>query len=256
MRKLLLPFAFLMGLSVFAQDLIIKKDQTEVKAKVIELTDELIKYKKQELLDGPIYSIKNSEVFMIVYKNGTKEYISQKISSTVVPVQETTEGNFSNQIQSAVNQVYLKPSNQGVQSKSTNSIDSNRTYKSGFYASYFINSPSGVISYSMSSDFRIFDSFCAGVGFSNTIIDTEYVSDSYFGLNLIANYKIALGDSFHIYPGLGYTYTEFGSSTGWLVGANWYFYKYKTGRNKGALLGLNATVYDANSTSLGLVLKW
>ena len=78
MNKLFLSFTLLMSLSVFAQDLIIKKDQTEVKAKVIELTDELIKYNKYELLDGPIYSIKNSEVLMIAYKNGTKEYISQK----------------------------------------------------------------------------------------------------------------------------------------------------------------------------------
>jgi uncharacterized protein (TIGR02145 family) len=81
MKTLLLTFTLLMGLNLFAQDLIIKKDQTEVKAKVIELTDELIKYNKYEMLDGPIYSIKKSEVFMIVYKDGTKEYISNKATN-------------------------------------------------------------------------------------------------------------------------------------------------------------------------------
>lgn len=65
-----------------AQDLIVKNDKTEIKAKIIELTDDTIKYKKFEMLDGPIYNIKNSEVFMIFYKNGTKEYINKQPNGT------------------------------------------------------------------------------------------------------------------------------------------------------------------------------
>jgi hypothetical protein len=60
---------------VTAQDVIIKNDKTEIKGKVYELTDSDIKYKKKELMDGPIYSIKKAEVFMIIYANGIKEYI-------------------------------------------------------------------------------------------------------------------------------------------------------------------------------------
>jgi hypothetical protein len=61
-----------------AQDIIVKNDKTEIKAKIEEITETTIKYKKFEMLDGPIYNISVSDVFMIMYKNGTKEYIQAK----------------------------------------------------------------------------------------------------------------------------------------------------------------------------------
>ena len=63
---------------LLAQDIIVKNDKTEIKAKITEILDEVIKYKKFEMLDGPIYSIKKIEVFMLIYQNGTKEYIESK----------------------------------------------------------------------------------------------------------------------------------------------------------------------------------
>lgn len=69
----------------FAQDVIVKNDKTEIKAKVLEITDELIKYKKFEMLEGPTYNINKTEVFMIIYKNGTKEYIEQSKTTVAVP---------------------------------------------------------------------------------------------------------------------------------------------------------------------------
>ncbi len=74
-RTILLMAVLFVGGMAKAQDIIVKNDKTEIKTKVIELTEELIKYKKFELLDGPIYSIKKTEVFMIIYENGTKEYM-------------------------------------------------------------------------------------------------------------------------------------------------------------------------------------
>jgi hypothetical protein len=56
-----------------AQDVIIKNDKTELKTRVVEISDIEIKYKKFDMLDGPSYTIKKSEVFMIVYQNGQKE---------------------------------------------------------------------------------------------------------------------------------------------------------------------------------------
>jgi hypothetical protein len=83
--KLLLIFFYF---GSFAQDVIVKNDKTEIKAKVLEITDQVIKYKKFELLEGPTYNINKVEVFMIIYKNGTKEYIEQpKVAST--PVKQT-----------------------------------------------------------------------------------------------------------------------------------------------------------------------
>ncbi len=70
---ILVVFITITGLK--AQDIIVKNDKTELKAKIEELTETTIKYKKFEMLDGPSYNINKRDVFMIIYKNGTKEYI-------------------------------------------------------------------------------------------------------------------------------------------------------------------------------------
>ncbi len=54
-------------------DDIIFKDGSEIKGKIVEVTPTEIKYKKCDLLDGPNYVAKKSEVFMIKYANGTRE---------------------------------------------------------------------------------------------------------------------------------------------------------------------------------------
>lgn len=56
-----------------AQDMIILRTGDEIKSKVIEITPELVKYKKWENQDGPTYSSTKVEVFMIKYANGTKD---------------------------------------------------------------------------------------------------------------------------------------------------------------------------------------
>ena len=57
-------------------DNIILKNGEEISAKIIEITPDLIKYKKCNNQDGPIVSINKSEVMMIKYSNGTKELVS------------------------------------------------------------------------------------------------------------------------------------------------------------------------------------
>lgn len=54
-------------------DLIITKKGDEIEAKVEEITPEMIKYKKASQTDGPLRNIPVSDVFMIKYKDGTKE---------------------------------------------------------------------------------------------------------------------------------------------------------------------------------------
>lgn len=78
-----LAIAFLWGISTYAQDIIIKNDKTEFKAKVLEVLIEEIKYKKWEHLDGPTYTILKSEVFMIIYKNGSRETFDVKPTAPV-----------------------------------------------------------------------------------------------------------------------------------------------------------------------------
>ncbi|MEP5612171.1 MAG: hypothetical protein ABJP45_07970 [Cyclobacteriaceae bacterium] len=56
-----------------SQDIITKKDGNEIEAIVIEITEESVKYRKQENSDGSLYTLNKSEIFMIKYENGTKD---------------------------------------------------------------------------------------------------------------------------------------------------------------------------------------
>lgn len=76
---ILLLIAACVCITAKSQDIIVKNDKLEIKSKILEITEELIKYKKFEMLDGPTYSINKIEVFMLLYANGTKEYIENKV---------------------------------------------------------------------------------------------------------------------------------------------------------------------------------
>jgi len=78
MKKVLikgfLGFLFILfGCIAFAQDIIILKNGDEIKSKVMEVTPDIVKYKKWDNQDGPLYSSGKSEVFMIKYSNGMKD---------------------------------------------------------------------------------------------------------------------------------------------------------------------------------------
>jgi hypothetical protein len=63
--------------TVMSQDVIVKKDQSTVMSKVLEITSTEIKYKKWNNQDGPTYSIDRSEVLSINYENGEVENFSE-----------------------------------------------------------------------------------------------------------------------------------------------------------------------------------
>jgi len=74
MKKTLFITIFLVTrLLGFSQDIIYIKDGTEVKAKIIEITTEFVKYKRFEQQEGPLRNLQISEVFMVIYENGTRE---------------------------------------------------------------------------------------------------------------------------------------------------------------------------------------
>jgi hypothetical protein len=50
-------------------------------AQVIEITSEVIKYKKSTNLDGPVYNIALTSVFMIRYANGTNDVITSLVQT-------------------------------------------------------------------------------------------------------------------------------------------------------------------------------
>ena len=62
--------------SVSAQDVLIKRNGDELEVKVIEVLIESLKYKKYSNMDGPLYTMSKTDVFMIKYENGDKEMLA------------------------------------------------------------------------------------------------------------------------------------------------------------------------------------
>jgi hypothetical protein len=62
-------------------DRVIYKNGDEVLAKVLEIDDTQIKYKRCDNLNGPLFSVSKQKIEMIIYSNGVKETI---ISSPVI----------------------------------------------------------------------------------------------------------------------------------------------------------------------------
>ena len=74
MKRILFQAAFmLLSTTVSAQDVIVKKNGEEIRAKVGEQS---IRYRKFTNLTGPVYSIARGEVFVIRYESGAKDIIT------------------------------------------------------------------------------------------------------------------------------------------------------------------------------------
>jgi hypothetical protein len=66
-------FTFFTDVLVHGQDIIVQKNGEEIKSRVEQVLDTEIKYRKADNLNGPLYTIKKTEVFMIKYENGSKD---------------------------------------------------------------------------------------------------------------------------------------------------------------------------------------
>ena len=58
---------------MMAQEIIIQTNGKEIKSKIVEITEETIKYHEFGEADTPIRNIDISDVFMIVYEDGKRE---------------------------------------------------------------------------------------------------------------------------------------------------------------------------------------
>ena len=99
MKKVLLFLIALIGfgVGVNAQDIILKKDGSEIKTKVLEISDQQIRYKDYDFLEGPTRVINISEIFMITYANGRKEvFNTQTKQSPPQQVQEPVQRQLTN----------------------------------------------------------------------------------------------------------------------------------------------------------------
>lgn len=73
-----------------SQDVILKKDNTTILSKVLEVTSTEIKYKKWSNQDGPTYSISRSLVTSINYQNGDVDKFTDNAATNPVPQQTVT----------------------------------------------------------------------------------------------------------------------------------------------------------------------
>jgi hypothetical protein len=76
--------------NLFSQDVILMRDGSLIKGKVIEFQDNLVKYKPFDFLEGPTRSVSISNVAKITYENGRIENYIQVEVPKEVPVQAET----------------------------------------------------------------------------------------------------------------------------------------------------------------------
>ena len=101
MKKIFLAIALIVfNISIYAQDIIIKKNGEEIKAKIEEIGVTEIKYKKFENLAGPSYTIPKSNVLMIRHENGTNDIFNEvstspSSSNANTPNQDTTKNKIA-----------------------------------------------------------------------------------------------------------------------------------------------------------------
>ena len=88
----------LCGSTLFAQDIITKKDGTDIQAKVTEVSDSQIVFKKYSNLDGPSYKMDVADILMITYENGEREMYNVETTKSDIPSGVMTYNSWSGKI--------------------------------------------------------------------------------------------------------------------------------------------------------------
>ncbi len=91
-KAIFIFFGILLYSISFSQDIIYKIDGTEIRSKVLEITTDVIKYKIFDHLSSPARNISISEVFMIIYEDGTREVLKKSdddIIEQTIKVEDT-----------------------------------------------------------------------------------------------------------------------------------------------------------------------
>ena len=76
-KTILFFFLLLISLETYSQDTIIKYNGERIIGKVTEITPLEIKYKKAELMDGPVFVDYKGDINMIIFSNGVKEHFEK-----------------------------------------------------------------------------------------------------------------------------------------------------------------------------------
>ena len=108
--------------SASAQDMVVKKNGTIIKAKVIKVGSSEVEYKKWTNQNGPIYTISVNELFAINYQNGEKDMFENNQNKTTQQKESINgEINFPKEIPAILasdNSILIKSyTNQVLQAK-------------------------------------------------------------------------------------------------------------------------------------------
>ena len=86
MKKIVfLLSAMLVTMMGYAQDYIVKKDGSDIKSKVLEVSDREVKYKAWDNMDGPVFILSSSEILMIRFENGTNHVMKNVLVAKEKP---------------------------------------------------------------------------------------------------------------------------------------------------------------------------
>lgn len=94
MKKVI--FLLLVSFASYAQDTIYKLSNEAIAAKILEINDQSVKFKKFNNLDGPLYSELKSEIHYIKYQNGSIDSVTKK--STVVASVNSSSSSSSSSV--------------------------------------------------------------------------------------------------------------------------------------------------------------
>src|ERR1700741_2511105 len=78
MRYILLLICWLCCTGLSAQDQIFKKDNTKIEAKILEISQNDVKYKLFSHQDGPTIIVNKNDIALIIYQNGVHEVFNAK----------------------------------------------------------------------------------------------------------------------------------------------------------------------------------
>lgn len=84
MKNLLTLLLLVISCSAFSQDIITLADGRTVKAKILEISPETIRYKKFDNQDGPTFAVPITEITKVRYANGSEDTFNTE------PVKSTT----------------------------------------------------------------------------------------------------------------------------------------------------------------------
>ena len=107
-KKLFLALLILMGNFAQAQDIITKKNGDDIKAKVVEVNQNEIKYKSFSNPDGPLFVIYKSDVLLIRYENGSKDIFNESNSTNNSSSTSVVTSSSSNSNNSSPNEMRIR----------------------------------------------------------------------------------------------------------------------------------------------------